>query len=138
MKCYISYPISFATREDTGFREFVRDYLTRYPEIETYDPLRDEPEGLPIHALQEHDLEIMGTVDAVLVIWSRAAPSSAGVLAEIEWARRIFNIPVAIYRPDEEVRISPWTVATVEGRVFGVLEEAVAELKWALGEEVAA
>ena len=128
MRVYLSYPMTNASSADVELRHRVRAHLEGMG-VETYDPERDEPGGLSMREIQEWDYARMGECDALLVIWSNGASSSGGVLAEIEWARRVFAIPVCLYRPYSFLSISPWTLESAGGNVREELVDAVRLLR---------
>jgi hypothetical protein len=81
-----------------------------------YDPKTDEPAGLSVDEYQEKDYEEMSTCDGLIAVWSQNAHQSAGMMEEIAWARRVFNIPVVLWKPNEVI-LSPWTKATAKHQV---------------------
>lgn len=134
MRIYLSYPMTNAIPADVDLRRQVRYELGQMKDIQVYDPEVCEPAGMSMTEIQEWDFERMEECDALLVIWSSSAASSGGVLEEIGWARRIFNIPACIYQPNTHYRISPWTAASVFQNVRSDLKDAVRLLR-ALAED---
>ena len=121
-KTYVSFPMTYATPQDNQLIADTVAQLHRWG-VEVYDP-RNEPLGLAMPEIQAWDFEQLAVCDNLLAIWSPTAHKSGGVLAELEWARRIFGKKIAVYRP-QPTFISKWTVATVRGNIFEKLEDAV-------------
>jgi hypothetical protein len=108
-----------ATEADKRAIAEARRYL-RAAKIRFYDPETMEPEGKTIAQLQEWDLRQMKKCSALLVVWTDNTPDSRGVNAEIEWARRLFNIPIYVWivPGTRYTRYpEPWPRATFGGSV---------------------
>jgi hypothetical protein len=132
-----------ANGSDKAVVEAVRAEL-RAQEVDFYDPANMEPEQMSIRFLQNWDLEQMSTCDALVAVWTDSTPNSRGVNAEIEWAARLFEIPVYL------LRITPvlpeaWPLATAESSgggmyssITSILQEIYRGINFARGIRTAA
>jgi hypothetical protein len=136
MKIYLSYGMTNCLEADRQLRKKVRAWLERWKEsVEFYDPEKDEPGGQTLAFLQDFEYEQMRQCDGMLVIWGPGTLVSNGVAAEIEWARRIFGVPVVIYNPTPEtVRVPEWAQTTAQQRECHDLPEAWGRLMQAIAE----
>jgi len=116
MRLYFSYPMTKRRSTDTRLIVMAREYLEARG-LDFYDPENDEPGGRTISFLQDFDFDEMFDSDGVFVVWSPSANRSMGVHAEIEWARRTFQIPIAVWDP-QQLCVHPWTRATVGNNIF--------------------
>jgi hypothetical protein len=132
MRIYLSYGMTNCLPCDRELRKRVREKLNEWvaedgPDF--YDPELDEPGGQTLEFLQNYDFDRMAECDGVFVIWGDGTLISNGVAAEIEWARRLFGIPVVIYNPNPETTEVPaWSRMTTRQRVYSDLKYAWNEL----------
>ena len=126
MKIYVSFPMTQAHVEDRQLADAVI-HILRGRGIEHYDP-RTEPLDQSMEEIQVWDFDQMSCCIGLLCVWSESAPTSGGMMAEIEWARRIFGQRIAIYRPNPNVPISAWTKESARGKIFQQLDQALEEL----------
>jgi hypothetical protein len=130
LKIYLSYPMRIIAPQDLDARrELLQSvqydrWIDSFHSPETIDP------ALPLKEIQDLDFEEMRPCYGVLLVWSRSSHLSSGIVAEVEWARRIFNIPVVIWRSYARRPISPWIAANVGGMAHRDLEGALRMLEW--------
>lgn len=132
MKIYLSYPMSNATVDDKAVRFLMRHFLQNETALEVYDPEICEPMGMTMPEMQDYDLTRMAQCQGLLIVWSETTHRSAGVLAEAEWARRIFGIPIVVYK-EAARELQPWFAATVRDEVYPSLSAAAYRLEELMG-----
>jgi hypothetical protein len=117
-----------ATDNDRRMAETARLAL-RGAGLQFYDPPNDEPPGLSMDRIQDHDFQKLSEALAVFVVWGPGAPNSRGMNAELEWAARVFKRPLLVWNP-LYIRIEPWPLATIQssgGRVSHLLPDLIKE-----------
>lgn len=128
MRLYLSLPMSRANTRDLAFREKIVAALDGAG-VSYWNPAEKDERGLTMQQVQELDFAAMQDCNAVLALWSETSYRSNGLLAELEWARRVFSIPAAILCQSSSLLPTPWASATARGHVFTTLTKALESLR---------
>lgn len=129
MKIYLSYPMTRAGCDDGPLIQKAREALTGLG-VSFYDPALDEPPDAEIDQLQEYDFAQMSTCSLLFVVWSPGARISRGVNAEIEWAARVFNLPIYTWYAAPMYPLEPWTRATLSLHPLSAINSHLEDLVW--------